>query len=76
MEKYGKLALNYPCYPFLSGALCNLRINEGMHFCLHKSWLQKGELSKEANRKSQKLFSFANKVEIIDVYPFTLNSFI
>ena len=21
MEKYGQLSLNYPCYPFLSGAL-------------------------------------------------------
>ena len=21
MEKYGKLSLNYPCYPFFSGAL-------------------------------------------------------
>ena len=23
MEKYGKLSLNYPCYPFLSGALAD-----------------------------------------------------
>lgn len=28
MEKYGNFSLNYPCYPFLSGALVKVTVSE------------------------------------------------